>query len=252
MRGQAVRLVALRLAWLVVALGSVAQAQNKIPGGQRIPGPVAPHHSKTPYPNDARIQSEMARIEVERKPLFGDDHLVTRNPVNVFPNIAAPPPGQIDIEALAKRYETQAVARGSADDLLVFASFSMPIASLKALVASVSRVGGSVVLRGFKNNSYRETVNAIAALGEASASVAVNPNAFEKYRITSVPVVLLAKMTAAEPLDADGCALPDNYAAIAGDVSLAYALQQISTRAPQFRAVAERYLRLTDAKGARP
>ena len=249
MSGQGLRHLAYVSLWMLVAQGSVAQTQVNISGRQPVPSPMVPRNPQTRYPNDARIQDELKRIEIERKPMFADDLPATRNPVNVFPNIGSPPGGQIDIEALAKRYEGRAVARGSADDLMVFASFSMPMASLKALVADVSRVGGSVVLRGFKNNSYRETVKAIAALGEGSASIVV---AFEKYRITSVPVALLAKMNEAELLDVDGCALPDNFAAIAGDVSLKYALQEISTRSPQFRALAERYLRLTGQGEARP
>lgn len=252
MSGRGLRHLAHVFLWMLVAQGSVAQAQVNITGRQQVQGPIAPRNIQTHYPNDARIQDELKRVEVERKSMFADDQPATGNPVNVFPNIGAPQRGQIDIEALAKRYEGRAVARGSADDLMVFASFSMPMASLKALVADVSRVGGSVVLRGFKNNSYRETVKAIAALGEGSASIVVNPNAFEKYRITSVPVALLAKMNEAELLDVDGCALPDNFAAIAGDVSLKYALQEISKRSPQFRALAERYLRLTGREEARP
>ena len=208
--------------------------------------------ARSPYPSDAKVEAERAIVELERKPLFDGNNSATRNAPNLFPKVDIPKPSGIDIEALARRYEGRAEARGSADDLMVFASFSMPLESLKRLVASTGRAGGSVVLRGFKNNSYKETVRAIAALGEGSSHVTVNPNAFTKYKVTVVPMVVLSKTTAAEQLDADGCALPDSYFGVGGDVTLSYALEHIAARSPDFRVIANRYARTADASRTRP
>jgi len=202
------------------------------------------------YPTSQQIEVERARIDGERKAMFSDDNPHTRNTPNTFPTIAAPQPSQIDIEALVRRYEGTAQPRGVGDDLMVFASFSMPTESLKQLVSTVAKVGGSVVLRGFKNNSYRQTVQAIAALGEASASVSIHPKAFAQYKITAVPAFVIARLDPAEQLDAQGCALPETYAAIAGDVSLDYALAEIAKRSPAMSDLAQRYLRQLGKGGA--
>lgn len=188
------------------------------------------------------IEREMRRIEPERKQMFDAENPATKNAPNVFPNIPTPAPSGIDIEALARQYERKAQAR-KRDDLMVFASFTMPAESLQRLVRQANRVGATVVFNGFKDNSMKATAAAINALGEAGGNVIVNPNAFAKYQIAAVPTVVLATPAAFEQVDENGCALPDHYAAIAGDVSLDYALDELARRAPQFEPVATRYVR---------
>ncbi|ONU72523.1 type-F conjugative transfer system pilin assembly protein TrbC, partial [Burkholderia cenocepacia] len=146
------------------------------------------------------------------------------------------------IQALAKRYEQRADARRT-DDLMVFVSFTMPPESLKRIVAQVSQLGGTVVLNGFKDNSWKATAFAIKDLGEKRGNVVVNPNAFAKYKVKSVPVTVLTKPEAIDQLDSEGCALPDTYAAIAGDVSLDYALEEIAQHDRRFTELAQRYAR---------
>lgn len=198
--------------------------------------------AKRVMPGQAEVDAEMKRIERDRKEIFDPGNAAVAKQPNVFPNVATPERGGVNIESIAKRYEQKAAARKT-DELMVFASFSMPIESLKRLVAQTSRVGGVVVLRGFKNNSYKETVVAINQLGESSGSVVVNPNAFTKYKVKAVPAVVLAKSNFIDQVDKDGCALPDHYASVGGDVSLEYALEELSKRAPDFDRVAGGYLR---------
>lgn len=213
-------------------------------GSSPIPG-VAPV-----FPTGQTLEAERARIESERKTMFSDDNPQALHAPNAFPAIDAPQARQIDIEDLLRRYEGKAQARSNGDDLMVFASFSMPTESLKQLVTSVAKVGGSVVLRGFKNNSYRQTVQAIAALGEARTSVNIHPKAFAQYKVTAVPAFVIARKDATDKLDAQGCALPETYAAIAGDVSLDYALSEIAKRSPAMSDLAQRYLRPLGAKSS--
>jgi len=217
--------------------------------------PVTPKTRIPAYPNSEQIKSEEVEIERARKLLFSDDNAATNNAPSNFPKVPDALPNQIDIEALAKRYQNKAQAAVRADDLVVFASFSMPTESLRTLVISVTKLGGSVALRGFKNDSYRQTLQAIAALGVPSASISVNPKAFDQYQITAVPTFVLTKRSAQEALDANGCSLAESFVAISGDVSLAYALRQIAERpsaqspkplqatTPTWSALAERYLR---------
>jgi conjugal transfer pilus assembly protein TrbC len=191
-------------------------------------------------PSGQALEREMQKIERERKALFDPANPATQPLPNSFPNIATPERSNIDLEALAKRYEQKADAR-RADGLFVFASLTMPKASLKKLIADTTKVGGAVVLRGFVDGSIKKTALVIARLGESAGGVQINPNAFTKYRITAVPAVVLVKPEGAEQVDNEGCALPDKYVMVSGDVELGYALDQIEQRSPQFHEMAARY-----------
>lgn len=193
-------------------------------------------------PPDTAIERETRKIEPQRRALFGAPLPPASMPAGAFPQIATPAPSGLDVQEVARRYEQRAVAR-QAEDLLIFASFSMPPESLKRLVRQAGQVGASVVLRGLKGNSLKETAAAIQFLGEGTGHVIVHPKAFTQYKIDAVPAVVLARPESGQQLDDQGCALPGTYASIAGDVSLPYALKVLHQRAPDFRAQALRYLR---------
>ncbi|HGO6126540.1 type-F conjugative transfer system pilin assembly protein TrbC [Burkholderia cepacia] len=192
-------------------------------------------------PSDAQIAAERTRIERERKPMFADPNLGRSAPGNAFPSIPTPPRAQLDPLAVAQRYAARAQARKQ-EELLAFASLSMPPESLKRLVRDVARAGGAVVLRGFKDGSLKTTVGAIQALGVDASAVQINPNAFKQYRIAAVPAIVLVKADRALELDAEGCSLPANFAGVTGDVTVPYALREIGRRAPEYRTLAERML----------
>ncbi|WP_459203443.1 type-F conjugative transfer system pilin assembly protein TrbC (plasmid) [Ralstonia pseudosolanacearum] len=196
---------------------------------------------KGAMPSAVDIDRERRKVERDRKAMFDPENPATKSAANVFPNVPTPERAGIDIEALAKQYEQRAAAR-KMEDLMIFASFTMPRESLKRLVSQANRVGASVVLRGFKNNSVKETSLAINELGEQTGNVLVNPNAFTKYKVNAVPTFVLAKAATIDQVDNEGCALPDNFAAVSGDVSLDYALDEIVRRVPKFGQVASRYI----------
>jgi len=137
---------------------------------------------KNKMPQDAAIEKERQRIEIERKAMFGDDNPLIQNPQNSFPNIPTPPVSNIDIETIARRYEKQAAARKS-DDIFIFASFTMPQASLKRLIHQANKLGASVIFNGFKDNSLKTMMMAVNALGENNGNVVINPKAFTQYKI---------------------------------------------------------------------
>lgn len=193
-------------------------------------------------PSNVAVQAEIKRIDAERKAVFDPNNPATKNAKNVFPDVPTPEVSNVDIQALAKRYEQRTQARRT-DDLMVFVSFTMPSESLKRIVAQVSQLGGTVVLNGFKDNSWQATAFAIKDLGEKRGNVVVNPNAFIKYRVKTVPITVLVKPEANDQLDSEGCALPDTYTAVAGDVSLDYALDDIAQHDRRFTEMAQRYAR---------
>lgn len=184
------------------------------------------------------IDRQLREVERERQALFDQENPALKNPVNTFPNIATPARGKVAPDRVAEQYKIKNTA-SARDNLFVFASFTMPQASLKRLIRQVNQVGGTVVFRGFKHNSWKATAFAIQALKEQDGNVVVDPNAFTKYAVTSVPtVVLVQSVNAIERAP---------FVAISGDVSLDYALREISRRSHAFQHIADEYLRLMEA-----
>lgn len=107
----------------------------------------------------------------------------------------------------------------SAAKIIVFVSFAMPTESIKTWLHEAHKIGASVVIRGLINNSFTETVKAIAALikEQQVSGIAIDPTLFTKFNITKVPAVVA--------VDASG-----NYDVIFGDVTLDYALTTIDKR----------------------
>lgn len=204
------------------------------------PSNPAAQPKKGALPSGAALERELKKVESERKAMFDPENPATKNAPNTFPNIPTPPRSNVDLEAIAKRYEQKADAK-RVDGLMVFASFTMPRETLKRLIADANRAGGVVVMRGFKGGSIKSTALAINELGESSGNVQINPNAFTKYRINAVPAVVLVKPDSADIVDNEGCALPDKYVMVAGDVGLGYALDDIAQRSREFGDMAVRY-----------
>lgn len=114
----------------------------------------------------------------------------------------------------------------------------MPAASLKGLADQAARSGAVLVLRGLKNNSMRTTLDAVQALiGERQVGWQIDPEAFKHFRVERAPTfVLLTGSTA-------------SFVAVAGDVSLDYALHAMERQVPSSKPYAQPFLtRLKDSK----
>ncbi len=77
---------------------------------------------------------------------------------------------------------------------IVFVSFSMPEASLRALKVQSEDVGAVLIFRGFHRNSLKRTVAEIQRIFELKASdkttIQINPLLFSEYNIEQVPCVV--------------------------------------------------------------
>lgn len=93
--------------------------------------------------------------------------------------------------------------------ILVFISLSMPSESLKRLFAEAEQQKAVLVLRGLKNNSFKETAQ---VLGELRISASIDPNLFDKHQVTGVPTFVNVKN--------------DETLTLRGNVSLSYALEK--------------------------
>lgn len=175
-------------------------------------------------------------------------------PIPSTPNVdVLPQPAKhssVDLEALAKGYE-QAVAATlpspgahAGPGLLVFVSFSMPEVALSKLVDQASRLGATLVLRGFVKGSLKETVRQVQQLmGQRKVLFQIDPQAFDRFAVTATPTFVLVRDGAQSTECAAGsCFASDLFVSVTGDVSLDYALEYFQRTAPAFHTDADSFL----------
>lgn len=175
---------------------------------------------------DPRFTQERSRVAAATKQMLDGLHVPS---TNNFPNIPDPVTGQtIDIDAIAERYRQMTATAAQHDQVMVFISFSMPPESIKRLIREAHRVDGVLVLQGFVEGSYQKTAERIVELGASVGNIQINPDAFHKYKVTQVPTFALIESDKQEQIDLEGCALPDSFVSVVGDVSLRYAMEAMA------------------------
>ena len=126
---------------------------------------------------------------------------------------AAAGPG-VDVGKLARDYATLS-ERDQGKRAMVLVSFSMPADSLSRLAAAAARAGVVLVLNGLHRRSMQQTAAAISEVDpDAAATWQIDPRQFARFKAQAVPLFVVS---------AGGSA-----GTVRGDVSLPYALQQIS------------------------
>ncbi len=156
-----------------------------------------------------------------------------------------------DLSQLAEQYEQ--IRRGpagasktpedrQASGMLVFVSLGMPKASLERLVADAERARATLVLRGARDLSIKKTAAAIAdVMTRAKAAWQIDPSLFKRFEVQAVPTYVL--IDPARPvLVACGNSQCQQaaYSKVAGDVSMAHALNLIELNDPEFGDIARR------------
>lgn len=105
----------------------------------------------------------------------------------------------------------------SIPELYIFVSLSMPQSRLINLLQEAKIYGGILVLRGLKNNSYKDTANFMQPIIKLSqAGVIIDSHLFEKYDVSKVPTFVLNDPSIKK------------YDKAIGNVSLKYALEEMS------------------------
>ena len=94
--------------------------------------------------------------------------------------------------------------------LLVFVSLSMPFEALKKLANDAERQNAILILRGLKNNSFKETA---LILKDLNLKVNIDPALFEKFQIAKVPTFVYEKK--------------DQVYTLSGNVSLKFATEKL-------------------------
>lgn len=228
-----------------VALCANAWAQYRQPTEQEI------ERAKQQYrqPTDAEV--EAAKNKYRQPPEAQLDRAASsQSPVNL--DAIPMPKGNIDVEGLARAYEqnrpafAKDVGYGSDQPvLLVFVTLGMPEYTLHLLIDQASRTRAIMVLRGLENASIRQTAAHVQRLiGQKQVEWLIDPQAFDRFGVNQAPTFVLVKALAPINDCASGsCIAPNAFAAIAGDVSIDYALEAIERRAPRFGPEAQLFLK---------
>ncbi len=108
------------------------------------------------------------------------------------------------------------------DGLRIFVSLSMPESLLKQYDVIAKKIGAKLVLKGFKNNSFKETIKYTQKI-----AIEVDPVAFKKFGVTSVPSFVLSDN--------------DKFDKLVGNVSINYALTRFKDEG-NLSGIAQEYL----------
>ena len=107
---------------------------------------------------------------------------------------------------------------------MIFISSSMPRASIVNYIEESRKYGATLVLRGFKNNSLKQTVSYIKSLSDKGANVIIDPRSYRMFGIDSVPQIILISENNNCAIGA--CEITPIHDRIRGNVTLRYALER--------------------------
>lgn len=131
----------------------------------------------------------------------------------------------------------------------LFVSASIPKPVMKSLLEEAGRLGVVVLFNGVIGDNplhFKETQAYLTGLKLRNyVDVKIHPPAFEKFKITQVPAVVVASENVDARLDEQGCADPRDYDILKGDIKVGWSVEKIYTdsRSDEIKAVAERYMK---------
>lgn len=124
-------------------------------------------------------------------------------------------------------------------DLMIFVSMSMPVQMLEQYAAQAKRFNAVLMMRGFVGDKLSETRATLQRLNKSGAQWEISPEPFVQFKIDKVPAIVMATADSESVLE-DGCARPETYTAIFGDLPVHDALDKMALRAqPQIAAMAK-------------
>jgi type-F conjugative transfer system pilin assembly protein TrbC len=123
-------------------------------------------------------------------------------------------------------------------NVLIFVSFSMPTASLRGWLKEADKISAPVVIRGLLHNSFRDTTKAVMDIvSDNRGGVQLDPTLFKRFHIEKVPAVVVIDSAC---LAKEDC---NNFNVAYGDVTLDYALREISRQNDSLSLYAESALK---------
>ncbi|MBX9621607.1 MAG: type-F conjugative transfer system pilin assembly protein TrbC [Alphaproteobacteria bacterium] len=113
--------------------------------------------------------------------------------------------------------------KANSAELTLFVSFSLGEKALLNLANEAKLYKATLVLRGFKDNSYAKTVHALQKIiQETGQGLIIDPELFSLFSITAVPTYILSRPFQLHTLEQTQTPLHDR---LQGHVSLQYALE---------------------------
>jgi conjugal transfer pilus assembly protein TrbC len=145
-----------------------------------------------------------------------------------MPNVRLPRELGVDIDQIASRYKAMGRVDKQDEDLMVFVSASMPMASLVKLGKQARLAGAVLVLRGIEgglsHGAWKQAMDRLKPVVETGAAIQIHPDLYRIYRVTQVPTFVLAEPETTEcAMDATRC---HAMLRATGDVSLGYVLDR--------------------------
>ena len=131
-------------------------------------------------------------------------------------------------------------------DLIVFVSLSMPKEMLVNYAKQAKRFGAVLIMRGFVDDKLSATRQAVDQLNSEGVEWQINPEPFKKFKVTKVPSIVLASAEDEMSVTEDGCATPDAFTMISGDIQIAAALDKIKVLGQPKIATRARQILLAD------
>lgn len=111
-------------------------------------------------------------------------------------------------------------------ELLIFVSFSMGEKALLYIAEEAKHYGATLVLRGFKNDSYRQTVRALQKIiTKTGQGFSVDPELYTLFAIDAAPTFILTNLFQINAAERTQTPLHDK---LRGHVSLHYALERFA------------------------
>lgn len=131
----------------------------------------------------------------------------------------------------------------------LFVSASIPKEAMKNLLEEAGRLGVVVLFNGVIGENplhFKETQAYLSSLKLRNyVDVKIHPPAFEKFKITHVPAIVVASEDVDARLDEQGCADPRDFDIIKGDIKVGWSIEKIYTdsKSDDIKKVAERYMK---------
>lgn len=195
-------------------------------------------------PSDAAIAAQIAKSQkrIDEKLPRIDGNIPKAGAVYDAPadQVVASPKAIEDVMHSMQEFNGGRPPKKVGSDLMIFASLSMPKDVLRELSRQAKEAGAVVVLRGVLGEGWVATMKEARAINQgAGAAWEINPAMFKKFKVTTVPVFVLADASRIVPSD-EGCAPDIAYASVTGDISVEQALNIIKSRGkPEFAKMAE-------------
>jgi conjugal transfer pilus assembly protein TrbC len=243
---------------MIVVLGVAGPVTGNEP--YRAPDAVDTTEARAASRDAVGQAQTLARDPDQLRALTGAAPLIdapTRNVLNAFidPQSAVLEKSRIDVQKLLEQHSAASATTepdAAQNTVLVFVSFSMPEASLKALLDASAQTGTPLVLRGMVDGSMQRTLARLRALATGvtpngpQPTVMIDPTAYARFAVDQVPSFVFA-LEPIHPCECDTCPTPAHLK-VSGDVSLSYALDMMSRQAksPAARAQVQAWLKRSD------